>query len=121
MNLCRKLSLATLAMLATVVGASAAEKNTKPTPAPQAAATVDKSDLQKLIEQFKSRRDALLANRDALLNQLKNATTEQRQAILEKMQDQQKQLMDAQRALGRQLRDEMRKLRQSTPAGPGRH
>lgn len=54
------------------------------------------------------------------MNQLKNATAEQRKAILEKVQAQEKDLLDQQRALGRQIRDEMRKLRQTAPAGPGR-
>jgi 4-aminobutyrate aminotransferase-like enzyme len=55
-----------------------------------------------------------------LLDQLKNATAEQKKAILDQMQAQQKDLLDAQRALGRQIRDELRKLRQSQPAGGNR-
>ena len=90
-------------------------------PAPSPAATASSPDLQKLIEQFKSRRDAMLADRQALLNQLKNATEDQKHAILEKMRARQKDLIDEERALGKQIRDEMRRLRDTVPtAGPGR-
>ena len=110
----RKIVFLLSAMSAVTVGAVAADAPKPAAPKSEAAST----DLQQLITQFKSRRDTLLADRQALLNQLKNATAEQRAAILEKMQAQQKDLIEAQRALGRQIRDEMRKLRQTTaPAG----
>jgi transcription initiation factor IIE alpha subunit len=52
------------------------------------------------------------------VNQLKAAATaDQRKAILDKMQAQEKELVDAQRALGKQLRDELRKLRQDQLVG----
>lgn len=89
---------------------------------PNAAITAlaNGSDIQKLIQQFNLRRDSLLSDRQALLNQLKSATAEQRKEILQKMEAQQKDLLEAQRALGKQIRDDMRKLRQSA-TGPGRH
>lgn len=70
-----------------------------------------------MMEQFNAKRDAMMAERQALLNQLKGATEDQRKAILEKMQAQMKDLLEAQRALGKQTRDEIRKLRQSQTAG----
>lgn len=99
-----------VAILATAVGVRAADAGK-----PEVVAAASSSDLQKLIDQFKARRDTLLADRQALIDQLKNATAEQRKQILDKMQAQQKDLIDAQRALGKQIRDEMRKLRESTP------
>jgi hypothetical protein len=85
---------------------------------PDVSAIAGSTDLQQLITQFKARRDAMLADRQALLDQLKTATADQRQAILEKMQAQQKDLIEAQHALGKQIRDEMRKLRESV-SSPG--
>ena len=76
-------------------------------------------ELQKLIDQFNSQRDSLLADRAALLEQLKNATAEQRKALLEKAENQQKESLEAQRALGKRIRDEMRKVRESR-GGPRR-
>lgn len=114
MKTLRKTVFLVAAFTAATVGAVAADTPKPVAPKAEAAST----DLQQLIAQFKSRRDALLADRQALLNQLKSATAAQREAILEKMQAQQKELLQEQRALGRQIRDEMRKLRQSSsPVG----
>ncbi len=102
--------------MVTAGGAFAADGSGEPKPAkPDVAATVNSSDLRKLIDQFSKRRDSVLADRQALLEQLKNATADQRKQILEKMQAQQKDLLEAQRSLGKQIRDEMRKLRETTP------
>ena len=107
MNRVRKVIFLVLAVLVGASGAFSADAAPKPQKPDFAAGN---ADLQKLIDAFNARRDTILANREALLNQLKNATAEQRKAILEKMQAQQKDLVEAQRALGRQIRDEMRKL-----------
>lgn len=120
MNKVRKSLLFAVALLATAAGVFAADAAPAPkAPKPNVPASAN-VDLQKLINQFNARRDTMLADREALMNQLKNATAEQRKAILEKVQAQEKDLLDQQRALGRQIRDEMRKLRQTAPAGPGR-
>ena len=112
-----------VAVLAASVGLCAAQ-TTSPAPPAVKPADVAKSvgaakaaDVQKLIDQFSAKRDTLIADRQALVNQLKGATADQRKAILEKMQAQEKELVDAQRALGKQLRDELRKLRQDQLVG----
>jgi hypothetical protein len=84
----------------------------KPTESSKLATVQVTADVQKLINQFSAKRDTLIADRQALVNQLKGATADQRKAILDKMQAQEKELVDAQRALGKQLRDDLRKLRQ---------
>lgn len=71
------------------------------------------TDVRKAMEQFSAKRDAALAVRQELLNQLKGATEVERKAILEKLQSQQKELLEAQRALGKQIRDDMRKQRET--------
>lgn len=93
-----------------------AKKDTVPTAAKPEVQPVS-ADVKKSIDQFNAKRDAMIANRQAMLDQLKNATAEQKKAILEQMQAQQKDLLETQRALGRQIRDELRKLRQSQPVG----
>jgi hypothetical protein len=111
------------AFAAVGVGVRAADAPAKPTANAPAVAKPDKpapADVQQAIDQFGAKRDTMIANRQALLDQLKNATAEQKKAILDQMQAQQKDLLDAQRALGRQIRDELRKLRQSQPAGGNR-
>jgi len=116
----QKLLLA--AIIAASVGLSAAQTippappAVKPTEVSKLATVQVTADVQKLINQFSAKRDTLIADRQALLNQLKGATAEQRKAILEKMQAQEKELVDAQRALGKQLRDDLRQLRQDQVA-----
>lgn len=66
------------------------------------------SDVKKDMDKFNAQRDAMLAERQALLNQLRTATEEQRKVILDKM----KEIGEAQRELSRQIRDDLRKLRQ---------
>ena len=99
-------SLAFAALLAVGGGLRAADK-----PA---------TDVKSAMDQFSAKRDAMIKDRQALLDQLKNATADERKAILDQMQAQQKDLLETQRALGRQIREELRKLRQSQPAGGSR-
>lgn len=105
-------SLAFAALLAVSGGLRAAD----------APAKTDKpaADVKSAMDQFSAKRDAMLKDRQALLDQLKNATAEERKAILDQMQAQQKDLLETQRALGRQIREELRKLRQGQPAGGSR-
>lgn len=119
MTFFRKACFTFAAMVATLGAVQAADSKPAKPSASDFVAPTGAADLQKLIDQFKARRDKMLADHQAFLDQLKNATEDQKKQILEKMQAQQKDLMEAQRALGKQIRDEMRKLRQATP-GPGR-
>ena len=107
-----KLFLAAVFAAGASLGAAQTTSSTPPADAAKLAGTAQSTDVQKLINQFSAKRDALIADRQALVNQLKGATAEQRKAILDKMQAQEKELVDAQRALGKQLRDDLRKLRQ---------
>lgn len=119
MKFLRSSSVGLLAILAMVSSAPAADANRPTLPSRPNVTAPNNGDIQKLIDQFKTGRDKMLADRQAFLDQLKNATGEQRKQIVEKMQAWEKDMMESQRALGKQIRDEMRKLRQSTP-GPGR-
>ena len=112
----RKLSLLVGIAIAATGSIRAADGSAKPAK-PDMATNLSTADLQKLVQQFNQRRDTLLADRQQLVDQLKNATAEQRKQILAKMEAQQKELLDAQRALGKQIRDDMKKLRQTTPGG----
>jgi len=106
------------ALCAGAVVARAAEASVKAEMAaakPEAVAA--SADVKKSIDQFNAKRDAMIADRQAMLDQLKTANAEQQKAILATMQAQQKDLLEAQRALGRQIRDELRKIRQSQPTG----
>jgi hypothetical protein len=107
-----KLFLAAVLAASAGLGAAQTTPSTPPADVAKLAGAAQSTDVQKLINQFSAKRDTLIADRQALVNQLKGATAEQRKAILDKMQAQEKELVDAQRALGKQLRDDLRKLRQ---------
>ena len=92
-------------VLGAMAPARAADAATPPKPA----------DLQKAVEQFNAQRERVLAEYQAQLDQLKGLTEEQRRQILEKMQEQRKAIDAAQRAQGKQIREDLRKLRQSSP------
>lgn len=112
-KLSQLIAVATLAMASSLFAAdtpAAAKPDDKAAAKPAAP-----GDLKKDTEKFSAQRDAMLAERQALIGQLKSATEEQRKAILEKM----KELGDSQRELSKQIRDDLRKLRQSQ-GSPGR-
>ena len=109
--------LIAVAALAVSTGLHAAEAPAKPADKTQPkVAAPSTGDVKKDMEKFNAQRDAMLAERQALISQLKNATEEQRKAILEKM----KELGETQRELSKQIRDDLRKLRQGQgPPGRG--
>lgn len=102
--------------------AGAAKKPTAPAPssgnnaaAKGAATATANADIQAALDQFKMRRDKVLAERAELEKKLKNATEAQKKSILEQIEQQQKELLEEQRALGKRIRDDMRNLRPSMP------
>lgn len=97
--------------LAVCSGLYAADAPSSP-PAPVKPSAADSKKDQ---EKFNVQRDAMLAERQALIKQLKSATAEQQKAILEKM----KETDAAQRELSKQIREDLRKLRQGQ-GSPGR-
>ena len=64
-----------------------------------------------LIAQFKAQRDTLSADRKAKLDQLKNLTEAERKALLDQLFAAQKALLTEHKALAKQIRDELKKLR----------
>lgn len=95
---------------------SPASPSSKPSSAAEAASV----DRAAVMQQFKEKSDALLAERAKAIEALKTASEAEKKKILAGMEADQKKLIEAQRALGKQIRDDMRKLRQAAPAAsPG--
>ncbi len=78
------------------------------------------AEMQKAKDDFKNQTDAILAERQKLIDQMKGATEEQKKAIKAKLEEQMKHFADAMRELGRQQRDEARKMRENTARPGGR-
>jgi hypothetical protein len=69
------------------------------------------ADLQALIKQFDTQRDAILAQRRADLEKLKNATEADRAKLLAAMKAKGMEVSAEQRELARTIREELKKLR----------
>lgn len=108
MNATNLIKLIAATTLVACTGLFAADASPTKQDSSSAAKSSAPADVKKDMEKFNAQRDEMLANRQSLVNQLKTATDEQRKAILEKM----KELGDAQRELSKQIREDLRKLRQ---------
>lgn len=86
------------------------------TPAVRPAMPPLPTEIQNLIKDFATQRDAMLAARKALLDQLKAATTDaDKQAIIAQLRAQMQDLRADQRELGKQIREQLRELRKNRP------
>ena len=72
-----------------------------------------------LLERFRAQSEALLAERRVLLSGMASATVEERQAAIAALRELQKGLAVEQRELARQVREELRTLREARRNGGG--
>ena len=72
-----------------------------------------------LLADFEAKRDAYIAQRKALVEKLKGATEAERKQILADLRAEQQARIDDQRALAKQIRDELKKLREQRKSGSG--
>lgn len=77
------------------------------------------TELQDMINQFREQRTTFLQERKALFEELKNMTQEQRRARIQELRTQTRLALEAQRELARQIRQELRNLRQERRNNPG--
>lgn len=74
--------------------------------------------VHEVIRQFDERRNAIMAERKALIERLRAAETEEeRQAIIEELRTERKAQADERRALGKEIREELRRLREARNSG----
>jgi hypothetical protein len=104
-----------LVLAAATTGRSQAA-TTPVTPPPSSTVTIDPStfppDLRDLIKQLEADRDELRTLTAALRDELQGKTPEQKAKIIEQFRQANLKLIDAQRELARQIRIEIRLLRQ---------
>ena len=67
-----------------------------------------------LLQDFKGKREAFVAERKALIATLKDASEEERKKILETLRAEQKERISEQRALAKAIRDELREQRKKS-------
>jgi Spy/CpxP family protein refolding chaperone len=73
--------------------------------------------LHGLLNQFREQRDQYIAARQALMQRLRTCTDAERQQILEQLRLENQARVAEQRALGKQIRDELRRLREQRRTG----
>jgi hypothetical protein len=101
---CRPFLLATLFLIG-ASGLSAQPKTINPQASENAKAVLT------LLQEFKGKREAFVAERKALIATLKDASEEDRKKILEALRAEQKERISEQRALAKAIREEMRAQR----------
>jgi ABC-type branched-subunit amino acid transport system ATPase component len=78
---------------------------------PAANASENAKAVHKVIADFQAQRDQYLAERKTLLEKLRTATETERKTILEQLRAENEKRADEERALGKQIREELKKLR----------
>ena len=76
-------------------------------------------DLQTMVNTFREQRASFLAQRKALYEQLRNATQEEREALIEQLRTQTREQLMQQRELAKNIREELRRLREERRGNPG--
>jgi hypothetical protein len=122
-----KPSVKLLALLAcSVLGASVAlaqkpEDTGKPSDPPQlrGKGSVESETVRTLLQDFATKREQYIAERKALIEKLKTATDAEKKQILDQLKADQQARIDEQRELAKQIRDELKKLREARKSGNG--
>ena len=70
-----------------------------------------------MLATFRAQREDYLAQRKATIERLKTATAEERKALLEELRTGSASRDEEERALGKQIRDELKQLRESRKGG----
>lgn len=68
--------------------------------------------VHKVIADFQTQRDQYLTQRKTLLEQLKTANDAERKTILEQLRTENEKRAEEERVLGKQIRDELKRLRE---------
>ena len=124
MKTSKKIALAAALALSVCVGSYSQTPPVAPPVAPVAPRPPVKIDLSKLspemqamVTQLQAQAASLHAVADALRDQLKDKTAEQRKAIIDQFRKDNAAVIDAQRDLAKQIRAEMKLLREQHKTG----
>jgi hypothetical protein len=80
-------------------------------------ATPEADEVRALIQSFRDQREAYLRERQALLERLRNSARQDREALITEWRTFNRDNLDAQRELAREIREQLRQLRQRPPGG----
>lgn len=100
-------------------GAGKAKGKSKALKGPNENASETAKAVHAVIASYRAQREQYLTERNALLEKLKTATEAEKAAILEQLRKEREDREDGERSLGRQIREELKKLRTEAPAPTG--
>jgi hypothetical protein len=101
----------------TTTGGNANAKGKDKPKGPNANASDNAKEVHEVLAEFRTIREGYLAQRKALLEQLKGASEEKKKEILEQLRKESAERDEEERALGKQIRDDLKKLRETRGTG----
>ena len=101
----------------TPTGGNAKGKDKEKVKGPNDNASQNAKDVHLVLEEFRTLREGYLAQRKSLLEQLKGASEEKKKEILEQLRSETAARDEEERALGKQIRDDLKKLRDARKTG----
>ena len=94
-----------------------AERDKEKAKGPNENASQNAKDVHKVLAEFRTVREGYLAERKALLEQLKGASEEKKKELLEQLRADSAAREEEERSLGKQIRDDLKKLRDARKTG----
>ncbi|PTY06308.1 hypothetical protein DB347_12805 [Opitutaceae bacterium EW11] len=88
-------------------------------PANAGKGSAESDAVRALIKEFETKREQYISDRKALIARLQGATADERKQILEQLRTEQQSRIEEQRALAKQIREELKTLRQQRKSGNG--
>lgn len=101
----------------TTTNAKDKDKDKDKVKGPNENASQNAKDVHLVLEQFRTLREGYLAQRKELLEKLKGANDEEKKKILEQLRVESASRDEEERALGKQIRDDLKKLRDARKTG----
>jgi hypothetical protein len=98
-------------------GGNAKGKDKEKVKGPNENASDRAKEVHAVLAEFRALREGYLAQRKALLDELKTATAERKKQILDELRADTSKREEEERALGKQIRDELKSLRESRKSG----
>jgi hypothetical protein len=98
-------------------GGNAKGKDKEKEKGPNVNASDRAKEVHEVLAQFRTLREGYLAERKALLEKLKGAKDDEKKAILDQLKADSAKREEEERALGKQIRDELKSLRETRKGG----
>lgn len=107
----------TTTVTTTTPGGNAKGKDKEKVKGPNDHASQNAKEVHLVLQEFRTLREGYLTRRKELLESLKGANEQQRKTILDELRTESSAREEEERALGKQIRDDLKKLRDARKTG----